>query len=105
MQIYFTGGSKEQVDRRCSIFSNLRRDIVQRSNSSGCWMGSTDTCRTSRHGIERLSNAGPDDHCHVIIRGDRVPAGEHPGRYSLPTSNEEVGAVITGNQLGNRDIA
>jgi len=25
-----------------------------------------------RHGIERLSNAGPDDHCQVIIRGDRV---------------------------------
>eukprot|EP00960_Hanusia_phi_P001411 39929-Hanusia_phi.AAC.1 len=32
MQIYFTGGSEEQVDRRCPVFSNLRRDrmIVQR---------------------------------------------------------------------------
>eukprot|EP00960_Hanusia_phi_P016997 499647-Hanusia_phi.AAC.1 len=49
--------------------------------SNTCWMGSTDTCRPEelRHRIERLSNAGPDDHCHVIIRCDRVPAGEHPG--------------------------
>eukprot|EP00960_Hanusia_phi_P050359 760168-Hanusia_phi.AAC.1 len=70
-------------------------------------------------GWDQLTPAGPqawdraliqrqaDDHCQIIIRGDRVPAGENPGRYSVPTSNEEVGAVITGNlnQLGNRDIA
>ncbi|XP_029635065.1 uncharacterized protein LOC115210602 [Octopus sinensis] len=42
-------------------------------------------------------------HLKLVIHADKTPAGEHPGRFNAPTTNE-VAALIVDEVHGNRDI-
>ncbi|XP_055308584.1 uncharacterized protein LOC129572604, partial [Sitodiplosis mosellana] len=45
----------------------------------------------------------PSDDYQVIIKPDKMPAGEHEGRFNAPTINE-VAIVMVGTEFESRDI-
>ncbi|GBP22844.1 hypothetical protein EVAR_17198_1 [Eumeta japonica] len=51
--------------------------------------------------IERIPADTPD--FNVVIHANKVPVGEHRGRYNAP-STSEVAVVIAGQQFDKRDI-
>lgn len=45
----------------------------------------------------------PSDNYKIVIRANKAPAGQHAGRFNVPTI-DEVAIVVVGENLENRDI-
>jgi hypothetical protein len=54
---------------------------------------------TFKAALERM----PTDEYKVVIRADRLPAGEHERRFNAPKV-DEVAVVILGDEFHQRDI-
>lgn len=44
-----------------------------------------------------------NDNCQIVIKADKVPSGEHAGRFNEPTV-DEVAIIMVGDPVNNRDI-
>uniref|UniRef100_W8C673 Uncharacterized protein n=1 Tax=Ceratitis capitata TaxID=7213 RepID=W8C673_CERCA len=53
--------------------------------------------------FQSLLNRLQNDNCVIVIKADKVPNGEHTGKYNVPTVNE-VAVVMGRDPTGRRDI-
>lgn len=100
LQIYFISDPETQASTRCSnvaqpIDSDLVRSLQDMLHSHNRYIQSFKTA------IESVPLDTPD--FNVVIHANKVPVGEHRGRYNAP-STSEVAVVITGQQFDKRDI-
>lgn len=97
LQIYFIGDEDREVDQRCAIHSNTRRDIIQQLQR----------LLHEHNGLVRLFKVAldrmPTDNHKIVIRSDKTPIGEHARRFNAPTI-DDVAIVIVGEQFQSRDI-
>lgn len=97
LQIYFIGDENRELDRRCTIGSNTRREIV--SQLQTFFHQHNELVRLFKIALDRMSS---DNH-KIVIRADKTPFGEHARRFNAP-SIDEVAIVIVGDQFQFRDI-
>lgn len=97
LQIYFLGNNDEEITVRSRIGENMRRHIIAELRE--LLHEHNELVRLFITSIEKLIS---DDH-KIVIRADKTPAGEHPGRYNAPTV-DEVAIIIVGEQFEKRDI-
>lgn len=98
LQIYFMGGTEEEVAQRCRINSGVDAAIV--AELQQMLHVSHPYVSEFKSALERL-DARPE--LKLTIKADRRPAGEHPRRFNAPTTNE-VAAILVGEEHGRRDI-
>lgn len=100
LQIYFLGSEEDQVDLRChyqhinavrerAIVETLQTFLVEKNQLIQLFKQASTRMQSDSH--------------MVVIKADKVPAGQHPGRYNAPTIND-VAVVIVGEQFEQRDI-
>lgn len=99
LQLYFVSDERSQVAMRMSHFSNLKEDLVR-------------DLQRMLHRVNPLvkelktcldTHIREQDTHQIVIRADRVPRGEHPGRYNAPAV-DEVAAILVGEKCPPRDI-
>ena len=90
LQIYFMGDETEQVNIRCHY--NRIKEITERAI-----VASLETMLNERNQLIQLfkhtSERMQSDNYMVVIKADKIPAGQHAGRFNAPTINE-VAIVI-----------
>lgn len=97
LQIYFMGNSEEEIDRRCQIQTQMRREIIE--TLQNMLHEHNELVRLFKTAIDRMTS---DDH-KIIIKADKTPAGEHARRFNAPTI-DEVAIVMVGESFPSRDI-
>lgn len=97
MQIYFIGDENLEVDRRCAVVTNTRREIV--SQLQTFLHQHNALVQLFKTALDRM----PTDNHKIVIRADKTPSGEHARRFNAPTI-DEVAIVIVGDEFQSRDI-
>lgn len=100
LQIYFMGSEDDRVDTRCThnnINSPPGRRIV--GILEPFFQEHNHLIRLFKTLMPRLAN---DNHV-IIIRPDKVPAGQHERRFNAPTI-DDVAVIMVGDQFERRDI-
>ncbi|XP_060881727.1 uncharacterized protein LOC132953221 [Metopolophium dirhodum] len=98
LQIYFISDPDTQVSKRCNreiLDSILIRSLQDMLNTHNRHVKSFKTA------IESVPSNVTD--YKLVIHSNKVPIGEHRGRYNAP-STSEVAVIITGQQFDKRDI-
>lgn len=100
LQIYFMGNEEAQVDIRCHY--NHIEAVQERAI-----VATLETFLAQHNELIKLfksmSNRLENDNYMIVIKPDKVPAGEHARRFNAPTVNE-VGILMVGDAFENRDI-
>ncbi|XP_028967934.1 uncharacterized protein LOC114828343 [Galendromus occidentalis] len=97
LQIYFMGNSEDQIEQRCRIDSQTHREIIAALQI--LFDQHNSLVRLFRTALELM----PTDEYVIGIKADKVPVGEHRGRYNAPSIDEEA-IVIVGENFDSRDI-
>lgn len=97
LQIYFVGNSNDEIDLRCTIAQNLRREVIGQLRE--LFHEHNQLVRLFRTALDRMVS---DNH-KVVIRPDKTPSGEHARRFNAPALDEDA-IVIVGEQFNKRDI-
>lgn len=97
LQIYFIGNTNEEVNQRCTINSNLKREIVEALQN--IFHVHNELVKLFKVALERM----PSNNHKIVIRADKTPAGQHARRFNAPTI-DEVAIVIVGDEFQPRDI-
>jgi len=100
LQIYFMGDTEQAAARRCDVAhlgeANMEVVLTLQEMLHNC----NPLIRSFTTTLERM----PADDFKVVIKADRMPAGEHRGRYNVPEV-DEVAIVMAGNESTDyRDI-
>lgn len=91
------GDSARQVDQRCAHNASVRRQIVEQLQTF--FHQYNELVALFKTALDRM----PSDNHKIVIRADKMPAGQHPRRFNAPTI-DEVAIVVVGENLQNRDI-
>lgn len=94
LQIYFMGNSDEEVNQRCVYNPTVKRAIVKRLQNF--LHEKNELVKLFKIALDRMPS-------NIVIRADKMPAGEHARRFNSPTI-DEVAVVIVGENLKSRDI-
>lgn len=102
LQIYFIDNIQNQLERRMSFFSGLRKEVVESIHSFleqnnkyvQQFLTTHEYIQTEGEGIEDL---------RVVIHEDKKPLKEHQRRYNAPTS-DEVAILMPNDPTCTRDI-
>jgi len=97
LQIFFTGDKDMQVDSRCQLIQNVKRSIV--AVFQELFDNHNSLILSFRSNLDRMQT----DNCNLIICADRVPPGEHRGRFNAPLE-EEAAAILVNSDYCRRDI-
>lgn len=97
LQIYFIGDENRELDQRCAIVLNTRREIIR--DLQRFFHQHNALVQLFKIALDRM----PSDNHKIVIRADRTPYGEHARRFNAPTI-DEVAIVIIGGQFQSRDI-
>ncbi|KRK05089.1 uncharacterized protein Dyak_GE27892, isoform A [Drosophila yakuba] len=97
LQIYFVRNENRELDRRCTIASRARRQIV--SELQTFFHQHNELVRIFKIALDRMPSANHK----ISIKADRSPIGEHERRFNTPTI-DDVAIVIVGDQFQSRDI-
>lgn len=97
LQIYFIGNENSELNQRCAIASNTRRDIL--NELQNFFHQHNELVKLFKIALDQMPT---DDH-KIIIRADKTPLGQHARRFNAPTI-DEVAIVIVGEQFRPRDI-
>lgn len=100
LQIYFVENADRQANIRWESYGqqlnlNLVKSLQDMLHLHNSYVQSFKTA------IERLPINTPN--FQIVIHANKVPTGDHPGRYNAPTSND-VAVIVAGDQFNNRDI-
>ncbi|GFU18245.1 uncharacterized protein NPIL_604351 [Nephila pilipes] len=100
LQIFFMGCCKEYMTNRCQynyIEQAEERSIVEL----------LENVLKNRNQLiqllKRVSQQLKNDNYQIVIKADKVPLGEHAGRFNEPTV-DEVGVITIGYPFVNRVI-
>lgn len=97
LQIYFIGNADDELDQRCAINTNTKREIVQQLQN--LFHEHNELIKLFKTALDRR----PSDNHKIVIRADKTPAGEHARRYNAPTI-DDVAIVIVRQEFQSRDI-
>lgn len=97
LQIYFTGNEAAEVEQRCAISTEVRREIV--SSLQAMLHEHNSLIRLFKTALDQM----PADDYTVVIRADKTPAGEHERRFNAPVIGD-VAVVMVGTDFERRDI-
>ncbi|XP_025831529.1 uncharacterized protein LOC112904787 [Agrilus planipennis] len=97
LQIYFMGNSDAEVDKRCAHNPTVKRTIIQELQMF--LHQNNNLVNIFKIALDRM----PSDSHNIVIRADKIPAGENTRRFNSPTI-DEVAVVIVGENLQSRDI-
>ncbi|GFW42940.1 helitron_like_N domain-containing protein [Trichonephila clavipes] len=95
--MYFIGNDKDKLDARYRISIGVKRCLVSQLQ---------DLLHEENHLVRLFKTAivtMPSDTYRIVIRADKISAGEHVRRFNAPTV-DEVAIIIVGNQFQPRDI-
>jgi hypothetical protein len=99
LQIYFVGDNQDQLQRRQHLFKDLDPNIL--ASLQTMLHDSNIYIQSFKTTLETLPPDTTD--LKIVIRADKCPAGEHPGRYNEPVVNE-VAVLMVGDPSDHRDI-
>lgn len=100
LQIYFMGSSDDRVNIRCQnnfIERAEEREIVELLESF---------FENNNKLIQLFKRVSPQlktDSYQIVINADKVPSGEHAGRFNTPTI-DEVAVIMVGDPIDNRAV-
>lgn len=97
LQIYFIGDENRELDQRCAIASNIRREIILELQRF--FQHHNALVQLFKIALDHM----PSDNHKIVIRPDRTPFGDHARRFNAPTI-DEVAIVILGDLFQSRDI-
>ena len=97
MQIYFIENRNDQLERRLNLFSGLRRNILEGIQNE--LLEHNNLITTFKTALDTSNR----QNVKIIIKPDKIPTGEHPGRFNAPSSSE-VAVLMVNQDHGNRDI-
>ena len=106
LQIYFMPDLNEQAQRRREVIDNHPMSHRNRGLSDDIINKLQEQLLRCNHFIQQFKIAKDntlDEQFDIVIRADKVPEGQHTGRYNAPTVSE-IAAVICGQEHGKRDI-
>lgn len=100
LQVYFIADPEIQTTTRCTrapqpldnVLVRQLQDLLHTHNNY---------IRSLKTAIESVPQNAPN--FNIVIHADKVPAGEHRGRYNAP-STSEVAVIISDQQFDRRDI-
>ncbi|XP_057335011.1 uncharacterized protein LOC130673819 [Microplitis mediator] len=102
LQVYFIDNHDTQLKQRCKnincdsqIDKNLAMDLQLLLRENNIYV------KKFQSVINSVSSN--DDKFQIVIRSDRIPAGDHKGRYNSPQS-PEIAILISGEEFSHRDI-
>ncbi|XP_055924623.1 uncharacterized protein LOC129956714 [Argiope bruennichi] len=100
LQIYFMGNCEERVTTRCQynfIDQAQERKIVLLLENF------LDDQNQLIRLFKRVSPRLQNDNYQIVIKADKVPLGEHAGRFNAPTV-DEVAVIMVGDPVDRRAI-
>lgn len=97
LQIYFIGNENDEASQRCTIGTNIRREIIEELQN--LFHEHNELVRLFRIALDRM----PSDNHKIVIRADKTPVGQHARRFNAPTI-DDVAIVVVGDQFQSRDI-
>ena len=98
-QIYFC---QEELERRSSVFNNL--DITILSELQDMLHEHNSYVRSLRVAKQLVESGNYSDSTRIVIHEDRVPAGEHRGRFNRPQTHEVYALLPEQNLNESRDV-
>ncbi|CAB3227232.1 unnamed protein product [Arctia plantaginis] len=100
LQIYFMGDCEERVTTRCLY--NFIEQAEERAIAILLEIFLEDHNQLIQL-IKRVSPRLQNDNYQIVIKADKVPLGEHAGRFNAPTV-DEVAVIMVGDPVDKRSI-
>ena len=100
LQIYFMGDCEERVTTRCLY--NFIEQAEERAIVILLEIFLEDHNQLIQL-IKRVSLRLQNDNYQIVIKADKVPLGEHAGRFNAPTV-DEVAVIMVGDPVDKRSI-
>ena len=97
VQVYFIGGSNDQVQARCNLNQGLKYELV---------FDLQEMLHTYNSYVKSFKSAieyAPLQEYKLVINADKKPSNEHARRFNLPQCNE-VAIILSNEEFGRRDI-
>lgn len=97
LQIYFMGSCEERVTTRCQY------NFIEQAEERAIVVLLEIFLENRNHLFKRVSPQLKNDNYQIVIKADKVPSGEHAGRFNAPTV-DEVAIIMVGDPVDNRSI-
>jgi hypothetical protein len=100
LQIYFMGSCEERVTTRCL------HNFIEQAEERAIVESLENFFENYNQLIQLFKRVSPqlrNDNYQIVIKADKVPSGEHAGRFNAPTV-DEVAVIMIGDPVNNRDL-
>ncbi|XP_055936862.1 uncharacterized protein LOC129966462 [Argiope bruennichi] len=100
LQIYFMGNCEEHVTTRCQY------NFIDQASERGIVILLENFLDDQNQLIRLFKRVSPrlqNDNYQIVIKADKVPLGEHAGRFNAPTV-DEVAVIMVGDPVDKRAI-
>lgn len=100
LQIYFMDSCEECVTTRCL------HNFIEQAEERAIVESLENFFENYNQLIQLFKRVSPqlrNDNYQIVIKADKVPSGEHAGRFNAPTV-DEVAVIMVGDPVNNRDL-
>ncbi|CAB3244804.1 unnamed protein product [Arctia plantaginis] len=100
LQIYFMGDCEERVTTRCLY------NFIEQAEERAIVILLENFLEDHNQLIQLIKRVSPrlqNDNYQIVIKADKVPLGEHAGRFNAPTV-DEVAVIMVGDPVDKRSI-
>ncbi|XP_057664480.1 uncharacterized protein LOC130898900 [Diorhabda carinulata] len=100
LQIYFMGDCEERVTTRCLY------NFIEQAEERAIVILLENFLEDHNQLIQLIKRVSPrlqNDNYQIVIKADKVPLGEHAGRFNAPTV-DEVAVIMVGDPVDERSI-
>ncbi|GFY03458.1 helitron_like_N domain-containing protein [Trichonephila clavipes] len=100
LQIYFMGDCEERVTTRCLY------NFIEQAEERAIVILLEKFLEDHNQLIQLIKRVSPrlqNDNYQIVIKADKVPLGEHAGRFNAPTV-DEVAVIMVGDPVDKRSI-
>ncbi|XP_055904662.1 uncharacterized protein LOC129940368 [Eupeodes corollae] len=100
LQIYFMGSCEERVTTRCQY------NFIEQAEERAIVVLLEIFLENRIHLVQLFKRVSPqlkNDNYQNVIKADKVPSGEHAGRFNATTA-DEVAIIMVGDPVDNRSI-
>ncbi|XP_029172029.1 uncharacterized protein LOC114941269 [Nylanderia fulva] len=100
LQIYFMGNCEERVTTRCQY------NFIEQAEERAIVILLENFLEDQNQLIQLIKRVSPrlqNDNYQIVIKADKVPLGEHAGRFNAPTL-DEVAVIMVGDPVDKRAI-
>lgn len=100
LQIYFMGNCEERVTTRCQY------NFIEQAEERAIVILLENFLEDQNQLLQLIKRVSPrlqNDNYQIVIKADKVPLGEHAGRFNAPTV-DEVAVIMVGDPVDKRSI-